>query len=99
MRVNLDDLRTLPNGFDVLVRFAAEAIPLLQAGQVAFLSLDHDLGTEETGYTVAKWIEQAAFAGTVPRLGWAIHSANPVGRGNIEAALRNADRFRQQGTP
>jgi hypothetical protein len=93
MRVYLDDLRSLPADFDVVVRTAAEALALLQEGRVTFLSLDHDLGTEETGYTVAKWIEQAAFAGTLAPLGWAVHSANPVGRGNIESALRNADRF------
>jgi hypothetical protein len=93
MRVYLDDLRPAPPGFDVLVRSAAEALAILQTGQVTFLSFDHDLGTEETGYTVAKWIEQAAFAGALRSIGWAVHSANPVGRGNIEAAMRNAERF------
>ncbi|MBY0227710.1 MAG: hypothetical protein K2W96_00380 [Gemmataceae bacterium] len=93
MRLYLDDVRDMPPGFDHCARTAAEALDLLRTGRVAFLSFDHDLGTEETGYTVASWIERAAFDGTLPRLGWAVHSANPVGRANIEAAMRNADRF------
>jgi hypothetical protein len=95
MRLYLDDLRPLPDDFDRLARTAGEAIDLLRAGRVTFLSFDHDLGTEETGYTVAKWIEQAAFEGTLPPLRWAIHTANPVGRRNIEAAMRNAERYWQ----
>jgi hypothetical protein len=93
VRVYLDDLRPMPSGFDVVVRTCEEALALLQTGRVTFLSLDHDLGTEDTGYTVAKWIERAAFEGTLPALGWAIHSTNPVGRRNMEAALRNAERY------
>jgi hypothetical protein len=99
VRVYLDDLRPMPEGFDVVVRTCEEVIALLKTGHVTFLSLDHDLGTEETGYTVAKWIEQAAFEGTLAALEWAIHSANPVGRQNIEAALRSAQRCWQQHDP
>jgi hypothetical protein len=95
MRLYLDDLRDLPPGFDLAVRSADEALALLRTGRVTFLSFDHDLGTEATGDTVARWIEQAAFEGTLAPLGWTVHSANPVGRRNIEAALRNAERFWQ----
>jgi methylmalonyl-CoA mutase N-terminal domain/subunit len=93
VRLYLDDLRDPPASFDAVARTAEEALALLKTGRVVFLSLDHDLGTEATGYTVARWIEQQAHAGTLARLGWAVHSANPVGRANIEAALRNADNF------
>src|SRR5262245_10223826 len=99
MRVYLDDIRPLPPGFDVVVRTSAEAIALLQTGSVTFLSLDHDLGTEDTGYTVARWIEQAAFEGRLQPPEWVVHSANPVGRSNIEMALRNAQRYWQQHHP
>jgi hypothetical protein len=99
MRVYLDDLRPLPSDFDVLARSSAEALDLLRGGRVRFLSLDHDLGGEDTGYLVARWIEQAAFEGTLPPLGWAIHSANPVGRRNMEMALRRAERYWQQPRP
>src|SRR5262249_15566051 len=96
VRLYLDDLRDLPAGFDAVARTAEEAIELLRSGCVVFLSLDHDLGTEATGYTVACWIEQAAHAGTLLPLQWAVHSSNPVGRARIKAALRNADRFWNQ---
>jgi hypothetical protein len=93
MRLYLDDLRDVPPGFDAVARTAAQCLALLRIGRVTFLSLDHDLGTEDTGYTVASYIEKAAFDGTLARIGWAIHSANPVGQANMETALRNADRF------
>jgi hypothetical protein len=101
MNLWLDDLRTMPAGYDYHARTAAEAISLLETGAVRRLSLDHDLGDEAngTGYEVAKWIEARAFAWSqgdeagLPPLELAIHSQNPVGLGNMTQALRNADRF------
>jgi hypothetical protein len=78
------------------VKTAQEAIDVLKTGNVTHISLDHDLGDEKivgTGYQVTRWIEAAAHDGILPRIEWAIHSANPVGRKNMEAALRNADKF------
>jgi hypothetical protein len=43
------------------------------------------------GYLVARWIAIAARDLYLPRLQWAVHSANPVGRHNIEAAMRQAE--------
>lgn len=96
LRVYLDDCRPKPEGFDIRVLTAQDAIDILIQCQVEHISLDHDLGDENevgNGYKVAAWIEEAAYRGTIPRLTWAIHSANPVGRKNMEAALRNADRY------
>lgn len=96
MRIWLDDVREKPEGFDVHVKTAEEAIVLLGRGGVEEISLDHDLGSErsgETGYFVAKWIEGAAFNGYLKPLKWAIHSANPVGRRNMEMALRKAEQY------
>jgi hypothetical protein len=45
---------------------------------------------------VAKWIEEQAFHGNIPRLVWAVHSKNSVGAKNMEQALRNADKFWDQ---
>lgn len=65
------------------------------------LSLDHDLGDENengSGYDVAKWIERQAFDGNwraVPdRI--TIHSANPVGRKNMQAAIDSIERMRKK---
>lgn len=47
------------------------------------VSLDHDLGEEKTGYDIAKYIvENQIKVGAI-----AIHSANPVGRFNMEQLL------------
>jgi hypothetical protein len=75
------------------IKTAEEAISLLKAGIVENISLDHDLGTELTGYDVAAWIERAAFDKNVPPLAWFIHTANPVGRKRMIASLEAANRF------
>ena len=95
MRVYLDDVRPMPAGFDINPKTAKECIELLQVGKVDFISFDHDLGPPEagTGYDVALWIEEHAFLGTFGRVDWIIHSANPVGRRNIESAMGSAERF------
>jgi hypothetical protein len=105
MRVWLDDDRDPTDEFiqrefgaeaDMLwVKTAAECVAVLKAGGVASISLDHDLGAAEngTGYDVAKWIEKAAFDGVLPRLAWRLHTASPIGRKSMMAALRNADAF------
>lgn len=78
----------------IVCRTAEEAIALLKTNAVLGISFDHDLGTETTGYTVAVWIEEACANDELtcfPK--WSIHSANPVGRRNIEAAMESAQRF------
>lgn len=91
MRIWLDDERAMPQGFDIHLRTAAEAIALLAKGGISLISLDHDLGDGGgTGYEVACYIEQAAFEGTLPPLEVAIHSANPVGRERMQQAVHNA---------
>jgi len=97
MRLWLDDVRPMPEDFDRHCRTAEEARAALATGQVSFISFDHDLGDsspkEETGYTVAQSISLMAYFGTLPKLAWAIHSANPVGAENIRFAMRNAEKY------
>jgi len=94
MNVWLDDVRQMPEGFDAHVCCAEDAISLLESGDVKFISFDHDLGAEKTGYDVASWIEQAVFEGKLSRVpDWKVHSANPVGSLNILMAMRSAERF------
>jgi hypothetical protein len=88
----LDDLRESPADA-MCCRTAVEALHLLATGRVTRISFDHDLGTELTGYDVAKRIEEWVMDGTIPMPCWTVHSANPVGRRNIEAAMRSAERF------
>ena len=90
--VFLDDLRDPPPGA-TLCRTAHQAIRLIESGVVARISFDHDLGTELTGYDVAKLVERLVAEGKIAMPRWHVHSANPVGRSNIEAAMRSAERF------
>ena len=89
MRVFLDDERTAPDGW-VRVYWPAEAIALLEAGEVTELSLDHDLGDDErgTGYDVILWIEEAIAvrAFKPPRI--SVHSANSSAREKMLAGIR-----------
>lgn len=92
MKLWVDDERVSPNGW-VWAKTYKEAIDWLNTGDVDALSLDHDLGEGMTGYDVAKWIEEMASSGAIDSMVWRVHSANPVGKQNIEAAMRSADNF------
>jgi hypothetical protein len=80
------------------VKTAPAAISRLVDGNVEYISLDHDLGAAKagTGADVARWIEEQAFNGTLPRLAWSCHSKNAVGKKYIVAAMRNAERYWDQ---
>lgn len=93
MKLWLDDIRPAPIGW-TLATTAAKAIEILAVFEVEEISFDHDLGIDGgDGAQVAAWVEQQAATngGTVPA--WAIHSANPVGRARIQAAMESAERF------
>lgn len=99
MKVYLDDERPTPDGWH-RVYTANEAIDLLKTGGVTEISLDHDLGDDQkfgTGYDVAAFIEEGAFFGTMQPVRWTIHSANPVGRQNMQAALESANKMWRNG--
>jgi len=98
-RLWLDDVRPQPDASWTWERTAPEAIELLSGHPIEEVSLDHDLGDEPdvgTGYDVACWIEREAFTGRLGRIAWTVHSANPVGRERMTAALRSAERFWRQ---
>lgn len=97
----LDDYRK-PWQFGYLgaewVKTAPEAIELLKTGMVRFASLDHDLLPEHypwncnsiedcdgTGYDVVQFL--LANPEFWPPEGVRVHSANPMGRARMEAAM------------
>lgn len=95
MRLWLDDRRKMPKGFDIWARNVGDAINAINHNEIDFVSFDHDLGDEKingNGYILACIIEQWAYNGG-KRIGWNIHSANPVGRIRIEQAMQSAERF------
>ena len=108
MKIWLDDIRPIPEGYDFWAKNYYEMIGLLISGNVTFVSFDHDLGMlgnetildpKNTGYEVAKVIEGLASGDGdfyIKPIGWDIHSANPAGRRNIELAMKSAERFWSQ---
>ena len=99
MKVFLDDVRNPPNGGWVCIRSVAEAIMLIDEGVVEVMSLDHDLGDTEhdpewTGNTVVNYIERkVAEDDTYNPPNLMIHSANPIGRMNMQAGIANIDKM------
>lgn len=77
----------------IWIKDPEEAIRLLKSGVVTLISFDHDLGATLTGYDVAKFIEESAFFGIIPKLNWRIHTENRIGYMYIDRALTNANRF------
>jgi hypothetical protein len=84
----VDDKR-LPEAYGlkgfVRVTTSAEAIALLETGEVRFASLDHDLGLKSgTGYDIVCWMEEHD---VWPPDGVRVHSMNVVGRKRMEAVI------------
>lgn len=101
MKIFLDDDPVRDSWVDdtwTIVRTASEAWELLQTNVVEEISLDHDLGNDNdgTGYTIIRFLERWAFDGRwfqIPEK-ITIHSANPVGRKNMQAAIDSIERMR-----
>lgn len=77
-----------------LIRLAVDYQAVNNDACIEFISFDHDLGEDLTGYDVAKVIESHCAYGElkINRDMWAVHSANPVGRRNIKSAMQSAEK-------
>jgi hypothetical protein len=81
-RLWLDDVRTPPDDSWTWVKTVADATALMEAGQVAEASLDHDLGEGvdgrglPEGRTLVYWMAEHQ---CWPTEAITVHSANPVG--------------------
>lgn len=76
MKLFVDDLRDPPNDTWTVARTSDEALTLLHGSEeVTDLSLDHDLGGDDTTRPIVLWLaEHGGWPATVR-----VHSANPVG--------------------
>ena len=57
---------------------------------VSEIALDHDLGEGRNGHEFMKWLIREVVGGTLKGacgVRFTVHSANPVGRANIEADI------------
>jgi len=90
-RLFLDDERDPPSDGQewIVVRTFDAAIAYVAAnGMPGFISFDHDLGEEKTGYDFAKWLVDWLEENHIPpEFDYYVHSQNPVGAANIESYL------------
>lgn len=93
----VDDERPAPEGW-LSATTSVQAIVLLKTNAISRLSLDHDLGGDDTGYKVLEWLEEQAAAGVMKHLPNEIqvHSANPVGQQRMRQAIASIQRLRYQ---
>ena len=88
-KIYLDDLRTIPEGF-IGLRSYAEFVTYIETnGLPDFISFDHDLGLQESGYDCAKWLVAYCLDNEMKLPDFVVHSQNPVGKINIESLLNN----------
>lgn len=101
MNVYMDDIRHGPDNSGyyggyfvddwanwIIVRGIDNVKQLLELGIVDKLSLDHDMGGDQTGYDLTKWMAEHS---CWPKGDIIIHSANPVGAENMKCTI---DRYR-----
>jgi hypothetical protein len=86
-KIWLDDVRPAPKGYFHAWNYDS-AICLIEyfsrfGNGIELISFDHDLGERKSGYDVAKYIVE----NDIKINRYKVHSANPVGRFNIEQLL------------
>ena len=101
MKIWLDDIREPPEDYTVWCGSVKEVKGWLRmwfkhssASGCCEISLDHDLGENQpTGYDLIKWLEEKVMRQgcSFPKI--RVHSANPVGRKNIEAAVKRIEKY------
>jgi hypothetical protein len=83
----LDDLRDPPFSGFVIARSTSEAKQLVvEKGPPSSMSLDHDLGGDDTAMVFLKWLSENYFDSPP---GFQVHSANPVGADNIVSFMNS----------
>lgn len=91
----IDDVRPAPRGWR-RAKTSNEAIDMLCNYDPTEISFDHDLGGNDTSMNIVNMIEKWSSEDRIGRFVWHIHSANPVGRKNLELALQSCERFWDQ---
>ena len=93
MQLYLDDLRPTPEGFDRVYNYEEFVDYLERKGLPDFISFDHDLGEDLSGYDCAKYLVEYCLEHQLPLPDYQVHSQNPVGKENIERLLENFRSF------
>lgn len=91
-RMYIDDIRIPKKDFDIIIRSSKESIEYMEInGCPNYISFDHDLGGEDTVMNVIKFMIERDLdmdEKFIPKnFEFNVHSANPVGRDNIQGYL------------
>lgn len=90
MNLFVDDIRNPMDGEWVVVRSSSEAISWVEAnGMPESMSLDHDLGGDDTVMVFLKWLFGFADGKGLGPPPYRVHSANPIGSKNIESFMES----------
>ena len=76
----------------VATTFHDAIVVLEQYPNIKYVSLDHDIASfygqrEMTGYDILLWLAQRKQDGFAVPIEYAVHSANPVGKANMQAII------------
>jgi len=89
MKLYLDDIRNPKTDGWVIVRSYEEFVNFItEHGLPNTMSLDHDLGGISSGYDCVKWLVYEKRL-DIREVDINVHSANPVGRENMEKLIEN----------
>jgi hypothetical protein len=98
----IDDLRipktVSPCEERKIVRTSGEAISYVKEhGVPNYISFDHDLGGEDTAIKFVDWLIEYDLDGhiNISNLMYHVHSANPVGKLNIESKLNSYLKYKK----
>jgi len=90
MRLFIDDERMPPSDDYVVVRSSQDAIDHIKAnGWPTFISFDHDLGGDDTTMVFLKRLMNEIWDGKTNPPDYQIHSANPIGKLNIQSFMES----------
>lgn len=95
----LDDIRYPKSEEWIIVRSYSDFVKWIEDNGVMdlYISFDHDLddvkdNREYTGYDCAKWLCEYCWENGLPIPKWNIHSANPVGKSNIDFIMKGFEK-------
>ncbi|WP_099365490.1 cyclic-phosphate processing receiver domain-containing protein [Sphingobacterium sp. 1.A.4] len=88
-KLYLDDIRPIPNGYFGARSYAEFVKYIEKNGLPDFISFDHDLGLEKSGYDCAIWLVNYCMDNVLMLPDFEVHSQNPVGKENISSLLYN----------
>jgi hypothetical protein len=90
MKLFIDDIREPPEAGYIIARSSNEAINIVKKqGWPTFMSLDHDLGDDDTTMVFLKRLVEEIWDGKQNPPDYKVHSANPIGTLNIKSFMES----------